>query len=127
MYADLFGNPLGGGFRGGYRPGALNPAELCCVLFVASVPAYKPAQPDWLLANLYTQPVFTNPLKNEKDGTAYRKLFFEFVESRADDNLVNQCAWMFTQHKIKEGADVIARVLKGGKAIQVYTKAQSLC
>jgi hypothetical protein len=127
MYADLFGNPLGGGFRGGYRPGALNAAELCCVLFVASLPAYKPAQPDWLLANLYTQPVFTSPLKSEKDGTAYRKLFFEFVEARADDNLVNQCAWMFTQHKIKDGAGVIARVLKGGKAIQVYTKAQSLC
>ena len=41
-------------------------------------PAYKPAQPDWLLANLYTQPMFTTPLKSEKDGTAYRKVFFGF-------------------------------------------------
>jgi hypothetical protein len=127
MYTEMFGNPLGGGFRGGYRPGAMSAAELCCVLFASSLPAYKPAQPDWLLANLYSQPLFTNVLKSEKDGTAYRKLFFGYVEARADDNLINQCAWLFTQHRIKDGVDVIARVLQGGKALQVYTKAQSLC
>ena len=93
MYAEMFGNPLARGVRGEYRPGAISAAELCCVLFASSLPAYKPAQPDWLLANLYTQPLFTNVLKNEKDGTAYRKLFFGYVEARADDNLINQCAW----------------------------------
>jgi hypothetical protein len=127
MYTEMFGNPFGGGFRGGYRPGSLNSAELCCVLFVSSLPAYKPVQPDWMLSNLYTQQAFTNTLKDEKGGTAHRKLFFHYVEARADENLVNQCAWMFTQHKIKEGADVIARVLAGGKSFQVYTKAQALC
>jgi hypothetical protein len=127
MYSELFGSPFGGGFRGSYRPAALNVAELCGVLFVSSLPAYKPAQPDWLLANLYTQPGFTTVLKDEKAGAAYRKLFFHYVEERADDNLVNQCAWLFAQYKIKEGVDVIGRVLKAGKLTQVYSKAQALC
>jgi hypothetical protein len=127
MYSELFGSPFGGGFRGSYRPAALNVAELCGVLFVSSLPAYKPAQPDWLLANLYTQPGFTTVLKDEKTGAAYRKLFFHYVEERADDNLVNQCAWLFAQYKIKEGVDVIGRVLKAGKLTQVYSKAQALC
>lgn len=127
MYAELFGSPFGGGFRGAYHPGALNAPELCAVLFVSTLPAYKPAQPDWLLANLYTQPGFTNLLKDEKGGTAYRKLFFHYVEARADDNLVNQCAWLFAQYHIKHGVDVIGRVLKAGKLAQVYSKAQALC
>jgi hypothetical protein len=127
MYTEMFGNPFGGGFRGSYRPGTMNAAELCGVLFASSLPAYKPTQPDWLLASLYTQPGFTTPLKDETNGAAYRKLFFHYVEARADDNLINQCAWMFAQHKIKEGADVIARVLKAGKLTQVYAKAQALC
>lgn len=127
MYAELFGNPFGAGFRGGYRPGAMNAAELCAVLFVSSQTAYKPVQPDWMLANLYTQPGFTTSLKHEKDGTAHRKLFFNYVEARADDNLISQCAWMFTQHRIKSGADVMAKVLQNKKASQVYSKAQAMC
>jgi hypothetical protein len=127
MYAELSGNPFAVGFRGGYQPGAMNAAELCAVLFVSSQPAYKPVQPDWMLANLYTQPGFINPLKHEKDGTAHRKLFFNYIEARADDNLISQCAWMFTQHRIKSGADVMARVLRNKKASQVYSKAQAMC
>ena len=127
MYQEMYGNPLGGGFKGGYQPGTLNASELCCVLFAASQPAYKPSQPDWILANLYTQPNFTTPLTHAKDGTAYRKVFFGFVEARADDNVLNQCAWMFCQHQIKEGADVMAKALKDGKTTQVYTKASVIC
>jgi hypothetical protein len=127
MYSELFGSPFGAGFRGSYRPGALNVPELCAVLFVSTMPAYKPAQPDWLLANLYTQPGFVNLLKDEKAGNAHRKLFFHYVEARADDNLVNQCAWLFAQYRIKEGVDVIGRVLQAGKLTQVYSKAQALC
>jgi len=127
LYSEMFGSPFGVGFRRAYQPGAMNVADLCAVLFASSHPAYKPAQPDWLLANLYTQPAFTNLLKNEKSGKAYRTLFFHYVETRADDNLINQCAWLFAQHQIKEGADVIAKVLKAGKATQVYSKAQALC
>jgi hypothetical protein len=127
MYTEMFGNPYAVGFRGSMQQGTLHAADLCCVLFVSSLPAYKPTQPDWLLANLYTQPAFVNPLKDEKNGVALRKLFFRYVETRADDNLINQCAWLFTQYQIKEGADVLARVLKSGKLTQVYSKAQALC
>jgi hypothetical protein len=127
LYAEMFGSPFGAGFRRTYQPAALNVGDLCAVLFASCQPAYKPSQPDWLLANLYTQPPFVNQLKNEKTGTAYRSLFFHYVEVRADDNLINQCAWMFAQHQLKEGADVIAKVLKAGKASQVYSKAQALC
>jgi len=127
MYQEMFGNPLGGGFRGGYRAGALNSAELCCIMFVSAQPAYKPVQPDWMLSNLYTQPAFTTPLKDEKNGTAYRKLFFNYLNTRMDDNTINQSVWMLSQHKIKDGADVIAKALKDGKATQVYTKASAMC
>ena len=127
MYAEMFGNPFGAGFRGNFRPGAMNAAELCAVLFVSTQSAYKPVQPDWMLANLYTQPGFTNLLKHETDGTAHRKLFFNYVDARADDNLISQCAWMFTQHRIKAGADVMAKVLQNKKASQVYSKAQAMC
>lgn len=127
MYAEMFGNPFAVGFRGGVQPGAMNPADLCAVLFVSAQPAYKPVQPDWMLANLYTQPGFTTPLKNEKDGAAHRKLFFNYVLARADDNLVSQCAWLFTQHRIRSGADVLARVLQARKPLQVYSKAQAMC
>jgi hypothetical protein len=127
MYAQMFGSPYAVGFRGAHRPGNMNVAELCGVLFASSHPAYKPSQPDWLLANLYTQPTFTNVLKDPKAGVAHRKVYFHFVESRADDNLVNQCAWLCAQHRITEGADVLARVLQAGKVTQVYAKAQALC
>jgi hypothetical protein len=127
MYYQMFGNPFGGGIRGGYQPGLLNAHELCCVLFAASTPAYKPTQPDWMLSNLYTQPNFTNQLKDEKAGSAYRKVFFTYLDARMDDNTINQCVWMLSQHKIKEGADIIAKALKDGKAQQVYTKANALC
>jgi hypothetical protein len=126
MYQEMFGNPFGG-FRGGYRAGGLHPAELCCVLFAASVPAYKPAQPDWVLANLYMQPGFTTPLKDEKTGSAYRKVFLHYLDARMDDNTINQCVWMLCQHRIKEGADVLAKALRDGKAGQVYTKAAAMC
>ncbi len=126
MYQEMFGNQFGG-FRGGYQPGALNPNELCCVLFASASSAYKPNQPDWMLSNLYTQPNFTNQLKDEKAGSAYRKVFFSYLDARMDDNTINQCVWMLTQHKIKEGADIVAKALKDGKASQVYTKANAMC
>jgi hypothetical protein len=127
MYQELFGNPFGGGFRGGYQPGRLNANELCCVMFAASSSTYKPSQPDWMISNLFTQPNFTNQLKDEKAGSAYRKLFFHYLETRMDDNTINQCVWMLSQHKIKEGAEIIAKALKNGKATQVYTKASAMC
>ncbi|MBO0699825.1 MAG: hypothetical protein J2P46_15615 [Zavarzinella sp.] len=126
MYQEMFGNAVGG-FRGGYRPGILNPAEICCVLFAASTPAYKPVQPDWMLSNLYAQPNFTTPLKDEKNGTAYRKVLFHYLDARMDDNTINQCVWMLCQHRIKEGADLLAKALADGKASQVYTKATAMC
>jgi hypothetical protein len=127
MYFEMFGNPFGGGFRGGYQPGKLNANELCCLMFAASMPAYKPNQPDWMLSNLYTQPNFTTQLKDEKAGTAYRKVFFHYLDTRMDDNTINQCVWMLGQNKIKEGADIMAKALKDGKATQVYTKANAMC
>ncbi len=126
IYQEMFGNQLGG-FRGGYQPGRLNASELCCILFACSMPAYKPNQPDWMLSNLYTQPNFTNQLRDEKSGSAYRKVFFHYLDARMDDNTINQCVWMLSQYKIKEGADIIAKALKDGKATQVYTKANALC
>jgi hypothetical protein len=127
MYQQLFGNPLAGGFRGGYRPGMPNPAEVCTLLFAASVPAYKPVQTDWALSNLYMQPGFTTPLKDEKNGTALRKLFLNYLDVRMDDNTINQCVWTLCQHQIKEGADVLAKALRDRKADQVYTKATAMC
>jgi len=127
MYQAMFGNPFGGGFRGGYNPGILNAAEMCALLFAASHPAYKPAQPDYMLSNLYSQPNFTNPLKDARTGTAYRKLFFHYLSTRMDDNTLNQCVWMLAQHKIPGSADVIVKALKDGKATQPYTKASALC
>jgi hypothetical protein len=127
MYQQMFGNPFGGGgFRGGYNPGILNAAELCALLFAASQPAYKPAQPDWMLSNLYSQPNFTNSLKDAKSGTAYRKLFFHYLGARMDDNTLNQCVWMLAQQKIPGSADVVAKALKDGKATQPYTKASAM-
>ncbi|WP_020468435.1 hypothetical protein [Zavarzinella formosa] len=126
MYQEMFGNPFGG-FRGGYRPNALNPAELACVLFACSTPAYKPTQPDWMLSNLYNQPQFTNLLKDEKTGVGYRKVFFNYLDGRMDDNTINQCVWMLAQHNIKSAADVVAKALKDGKATQIYTKASAIC
>lgn len=125
MYQEMFGNQFG--FRGGYQPGKLNANELCCVLFAASMPVYKPIQPDWMLANLYTQPNFTVQLRDEKTGSGYRKVFFNYLDARMDDNTINQCVWMLSQYKIKEGADIIAKGLKNGKASQVYTKANAMC
>lgn len=129
MYYEMFGNPFGGRLGGGYQPAKLNPNELCCILFAASMPAYKPVQPDWMLSNLYGQPnsTFTNQLKDEKGGTAYRKVFFNYLDTRMDDNTINQCVWMLGQSKIKEGADIMAKALKDGKATQVYTKANAMC
>lgn len=125
MYQEMFGNNFGG-FRN-YRPNALNPNELCCVLFACSSPTYKPTQPDWMLSNLYNQVQFTNSLKDEKGGVAHRKVFFHYLENRMDDNTLNQCVWMLAQHNLKSAADVIAKALKDKKATQVYTKASALC
>lgn len=127
MYQELFGNPFGGGFRGGYRPNALNVADLCCLMFAASNPAYKPAQPDYMLVNLYSQAPFTNQLRDEKAGSAYRKVFFTFLDARMDENTLNQAGWILCQFRIKEGADVLAKALTDGKATQVYSKANALC
>jgi len=127
IYQELFGIPLAGGFRGGYRPGVPNPAEVSTLLFAASTPAYKPAQPDWVLSNLYMQPGFTTPLKDEKNGAALRRLFLNYLDARMDDNTINQCVWMLCQHQIKEGADVLAKALRDRKADQVYTKATAMC
>lgn len=126
MYQEMFGNQFGG-FRGSYRPNAFNANELCCLLFVSTSPAYKPTQPDWMLSNLYTQQNFTSHLKDEKTGSAYRKVFFTYLDARMDDNTINQCVWMLTQHRIKEGADILAKAIKNGKASQVYTKANAMC
>jgi hypothetical protein len=128
MYQALYGNAFGGGgFRGGYSPGAMNAAELCAVMFAASQPAYKPSQPDWMLSNLYTQPTFTNPLKDVNGGAAYRKVFFHYLDARMDDNTLNQCAWVLCQYKIPGSADVLAKAIKDGKATQMYTKANAMC
>jgi hypothetical protein len=127
MYQEMFGNPFGGGFRRGYQPGVLNANELCCILFASSMPAYKPNQPDWMLSNLFTQPNFTGKLKEETEGTAYRKVFFHYLDTRMDDNILQQCVWMFCQNKIKEGADIIAKGLKDGKATQPWSKANAIC
>jgi hypothetical protein len=123
LYQEMFGN----GFRGGYRPGAMNVNELCCLFFVMAHPAYKPGQPDWMFSQLFTQPNFTSLLKDEKKGVAHRKLFFHYLDVRMDENTLHQCAWMFCQHKMREGADIIAKALKDGKASQMYTKATALC
>ena len=123
MYQNLFGN----GFRGGYRPEVVNANELCCLMFAMAHPAYKPSQPDWMLSQLFSQPNFTNLLKDTAKGAPYRKLFYHYLDVRMDENTLHQCAWMFCQHKMKEGADVVAKALKDGKASQAYTKATALC
>jgi hypothetical protein len=128
IYNELFGNPWGGGgFRGSHQSSALNVNELCCVMFVAATPAYKPSQPDWMLSNFYNQPNFTNQLKDAKGGYAYRKVFFHYLDERMDDNTINQCVWVLAQHKIKEGADIVAKAIKGGKVTQPYTKSYAMC
>jgi hypothetical protein len=126
VYLDMFGGATGGRFRV-YKPGAVSATELCVLLFVASTPAYKPAQPDWVLGELYAQPPFAGALKDPKKGGPYRKLFFAYLDARMDDNTLNQCVWMLTQHRLSEGADVVARALRGGKLRQVYMKATALC
>jgi hypothetical protein len=123
IYQEMFGN----GFRGGYRPGAMNVNELCCLLFVMAHPGYKPAQQDWMFSQLFTQSSFTSLLKDEKKGAAHRKLFYHYLDVRMDENTLHQCAWMFCNNKMKEGADIIAKAIKDGKASQVYTKATALC
>ncbi|HEX3150516.1 MAG TPA: hypothetical protein VHR66_20730 [Gemmataceae bacterium] len=129
MYQEMFGSPNGLG-RANYRPTALNAAELCCVLFAAAQPAYEPGergQPDWMLANLYTQAVFANQLRDERAGVAYRKVFFNFLEARMDENTINNSVWTLCQYKLKEGADLMVKALKQKKIGQVYTKASAIC
>ena len=125
LYHHMFGGAAGG--FGSYRPGAIGPADLCCVLFVAATPAYKPTEPDWMLSELYAQPALTTSLKDAKKGVAQRRLFFQYLDARMDDNTIHQCVWMLTQHRIRDGADVLAKALRDGKAKQVYTKATALC
>jgi hypothetical protein len=122
-YQNLFGN----GFRGGYRPEVVNANELCCLMFVMAQPAYKPSQPDWMISQLFSQPNFTTLLKDAAKGAPYRKLFYHYLDVRMDENTLHQCAWMFCQHKMTEGADVVVKALKDGKATQAYTKATALC
>lgn len=127
MYQEMFPNQFNGGFQVEIRQNKLNSEELCCLLFAASSEAYKPIQPDWMLSNLFTQPNFTTHLKDDKGGSAYRKVFFHYLGSRMDDNTINQCVWMLSQNKVKGSADIMAKAIKDGKAIQVYTKANAMC
>jgi hypothetical protein len=125
LYHQMFGGTHGG--FGSYRPGAVSAADLCCVLLVAATPAYKPTEPDWMLSELYAQAAFTTALKDTKKGVAHRRLFLHYLDARMDDNTVHQCVWMLTQHRIRDGADVLAKALRDGKAKQIYTKATALC
>lgn len=126
IYQDLFGNPFGGRV-GGFRPAALNASELCCLLFIASNPAYKPTQQDWLIVNLFSQPTFMEKLKDVKNGSAYRKVFFGYMDAKMDDNMLGQTTWLMAQHNIKEAADVYAKALRDGKATQSHSKANAIC
>jgi hypothetical protein len=126
MYQEMFGDRVvqrGGGFR---AP-TTNNAELCCLLFAAAQPAYKPTGPDWALANLYAHPGFGNQLKEVRTGGPYRKLFIAYLDARIDDNTINNSIWFMCQFRVREGADVIARALKAGKATQAQTRAAALC
>jgi hypothetical protein len=126
MYQDLFG-AANGVARNTYRPAGLNVPELCCVLFAAAQPAYQPLQIDGMLANLYTQPAFANQLRDVKGGAGYRKVFFNYLEARLDDNIISQSIWTLCQYKLKEGADLMVKALKQNKATQVHTKASAIC
>jgi hypothetical protein len=126
IYQEMFGDRLQMQ-RGGSRAGAVNTAELCCLLFAAAQPGYKPAGPEWALANLYTQPTFGMQLKDIKTGVPYRKVFVAYLDARMDDNTINNSIWPLCQYRIREGADVMARALKAGKASQVQTRAVALC
>jgi hypothetical protein len=123
IYQEMFGN----GLRGGYRPSMASAGEVCCLMLVMALPAYKPTQPDWMFSQLFTQPTFTTVLGDEKKGASHRKMFFHYLDVRMDENTMHQCAWMFCQHRMKEGADIIIKALKDGKASQAYTKATALC
>jgi hypothetical protein len=129
MYQELFGGQqqFGGGFRNTSRDEILNGAEVACVLFAASTPAYKPNQPDWILSNLYSQPPFTKYWKDAKVGPAYRKVFVNYLDSRMDDMMINNNVWIVCQNNMRETADVFAKALKNGKAQQPYSKASAIC
>ena len=123
MYQEIFGNPFNG--RGGYRPTALNADDLTCIMFAATQPAYKPTQPDYMMANLYTQEPFMRRLKDEKLGAPYRTVFLNFFEARMDDNIVQQAAYLFPQYQIKQGADLMAKAVKNPR-LQIWSKASAV-
>jgi hypothetical protein len=67
---------------------------------------------------------FVEKLKNEKEGTAYRKLFFYHVGEKPDENTINQTVWMLSQYRIPGSAELFVKVLENKTPMQVYTKAQ---
>lgn len=124
LYMDMFGNPQVA-WRGDVMQGKYHPAEVAALMFAMVQPAYKPAMPDYYLSSVYANGgPFVEKLKNEKDGTAYRKLFFHHVGEKPDENTINQTVWMLSQYRIPGSADLFAKVLAGKPDLQVYTKAQ---
>jgi hypothetical protein len=126
LYQELYGNPWARQQLGEPLGNRSSANEVCCLLFAAASPAYKPAPNEWMLASLYPQPAFTNFLKDPKTGAAYRKVFFNFLDARMDDNTVSHCYWVLCQNKLTEGADVLAKALKNGKVSQPYSKAMAM-
>ena len=125
VYQEVFGNPGNGRRFNGM--GSASAAELSCLFFAAAQPAYQPAPPDRLLVSLLTVPSYVSQMRDDKGGTAYRKVFFAYLEARLDETLINQVLWPLCQYKLKQGADVMAKALKDGKATQVQTKASVIC
>jgi hypothetical protein len=126
LYQELYGNPWGGVQLADPAAARTNANEVCCLLFAAASPSYKPTPGDWMLANHFPQPHFINVLKDAKSGSAYRKVFFNYLDARMDDNTVGQCYWVLCQIKLSEGADVMAKALKNAKMSQPYSKAMAM-
>ncbi|HVK09612.1 MAG TPA: hypothetical protein VM597_12620 [Gemmataceae bacterium] len=124
LYMDVFGNP-NMAWRGEMPAAKYQPAEIAALMFAMTRPAFKPTQPDWYLSSVYANGgPFVEKLKNEKEGAAYRKVFFHHVGERPDENTVNQVVWMLSQHRIPGSAELFVKVLEGKSTMQVYTKAQ---
>lgn len=126
MYQELYGNPWGNLQLTDQTALRSIANEVCCLLFAATSPSYKPTPGDWMLANHFPQPHFINVLKDAKTGVPYRRVFFHYLDARMDDNTVNQCYWVLCQFKSTEAADVMAKALKGAKLSQPYSKAMAM-
>jgi hypothetical protein len=124
LYQEMFGNPQMA-WRGEIVAGKYHPAEIAAIMFAMTQPAFKPVQPDWYLSSVYANGgPFIEKLKNEKEGTAYRKVFFHHVGEKPDENTINQVVWMLSQHRVPGTAELFVKVLEGKTPLQVYTKAQ---